>query len=117
MAEGGPFEKLIHEASYCIRFQRATFTIVVHVLFQILLAELEDEDQLRLGVDDIVEAHDVDVLELLHERYFADRGRGRPFFCIEVDLFQRDNLIRCSRSTLRRKISIALGGTIGWGLP
>lgn len=64
-----------------VHVQRAAVTMRVHVLLEILLAELvdvsdalaaqyssrahlEDEDELGLGVDDIVQSDNVDVLEL-----------------------------------------------------
>jgi hypothetical protein len=37
----------------------------VHVPLEILVAELEHERELGVGVDDIVQPEDVDVLELL----------------------------------------------------
>jgi hypothetical protein len=39
-------------------------------------------------MNNIVEADDVLVFQLLHQRDLADRGRGCAFFGIEVDLFQ-----------------------------
>lgn len=44
----------------------------VHVALEVLLAEFENKDKFLLGVDDIVEANDVGVTELLHERDFSD---------------------------------------------
>jgi hypothetical protein len=40
------------------------------------------------GVDDIVEADDVVVLEFFHKGYFADGGGWRAFFGIEMDFFE-----------------------------
>lgn len=65
----------------------------IHVLLQIPLTVLEDKYQFCFGVDDIVEAHDVDVLELFHERDLTDGGRWGAFLGIEVYLFERHNLV------------------------
>jgi len=46
--------------------------VSVHVALEVLLAEFENEDEFLLGVDDIVEANNVGVTELFHERYFSD---------------------------------------------
>ena len=65
-----------------------------------MFAVLEYEDELGLGVDDIVEADNVDVLEFFHERYLADRGRRGAFFGVEVNFFQRHYLICGPRPSL-----------------
>jgi hypothetical protein len=43
-------------------------------------------------VDDVVEADNVLVLELLHKRDFADRSAGRALFAVEVDFFEGDEV-------------------------
>ncbi len=100
VAERSALEQLIHEAAYGQGFESAPLAMRVHISLEILLAVLEYEDKLRLCVDDVVEAYDVRVLELFHERYLADGSRGRSFLCIEVDLLQSDDLIGASGSTL-----------------
>jgi hypothetical protein len=67
--------------------------VSVHVLFQILFTKLKDENELDFGVDDIMEADDVDVLELLHEGDLSDGGRGRAFLCVKIYFLEGDNFI------------------------
>lgn len=64
----------------------------IHVLLKILVHVLEDEHELVLGVDDIVQADNVLVLQLFHQRDFADGGTRCAFFGIKVDLFQSNKL-------------------------
>ena len=93
VAKRGALQKLVHEAPDSDRVEGTTVSMNIHVLLQVSLAVLEDKDKLCFGVDDIVEANDVDVLELLHERYLADGGGRRPFLCIQVDLLECDDFI------------------------
>lgn len=109
VAKGCPFEELVHEAADRARVERSTFPMRVHVLFQVLLAKLKDKDKLGFGVDDVVQAHDVYVLELFHERDLANSGRGRSFLCVEVDLFERNDLVGRARATLVVKTHSASG--------
>ena len=44
-------------------------------------------------MDDIVEADNVGMLELLHETDLADGGRRRPLLGIEVNLLERHELV------------------------
>ena len=74
MAEGHTFAQLMHETPHSGQVKSSTLSVSVHVAFEILLAEFKNEDEFLLGVDDIVEANDVLVTELLHERYFSDGG-------------------------------------------
>jgi hypothetical protein len=62
---------------------------------------LEDEHELVLGVDNIVEGDNVLVLELLHERDFADGGGGRALFRVEVDFFEGDEFAGLPISTFK----------------
>lgn len=101
MAEGGPLEELIHKTPHDFGVKGTTIAVLVHVFLQILLAELEDEDELCLAMDDIMEADDVSVFELFHQRNLADRCRWGPFFRIQVNLLQRNNLVCRARSSLR----------------
>jgi hypothetical protein len=93
VAKGGALQELPHEGTDDGRFERSPVAVHVHVLFQVEVHELEDEHELRLGVDDIVEADNVGMLELLHETDLADGGRGRPFLGIEMDLLERHELV------------------------
>lgn len=68
--------------------------MLIHVLLQILLTELEDEDEFRFGMYDIVKSEDVDVLQFFHERDLPDCCRWGAFFGIEVNLFECHNFIR-----------------------
>lgn len=54
VAESRSFQELEHEASNGIWRKRATVAILIHILLQILLAVLEDEDELGFGVYDVV---------------------------------------------------------------
>lgn len=100
MAKRSSLEELVHEASDGDGVERATVAVDIHVPFEVALAVLEDEDELRLGVNDIVEPDNVNVLEFLHERDLPYRGRRRALLRIEVYFLQRNNLIRCPRSPL-----------------
>ncbi|KAI3481766.1 hypothetical protein L1887_55613 [Cichorium endivia] len=93
VAEGGALEQLEHEGAHGDRIERTAVAMDLHVLLEVLLHELEDEHQLGLGVDDVVESHDVGVAQLLHERDLTDRRRRRALLGIEVDLLERDDLI------------------------
>lgn len=57
-------KELVGEVLDSVEGKSTTISVRVHVPFQVLLAVLEDEDELRLGVDDVVEADNVDVLQL-----------------------------------------------------
>ena len=72
VTEGRALEKLVHEGADDVGAKRAAVAVLVHVPLEIAVAELENERELGLGVDHVVEADDVDVLELLHERDLAD---------------------------------------------
>jgi len=72
MAECCALQELVHEASDGVWVEGAAISVLVHVLLEILFAVLEDEDKLCLGMDNVVQSDDVDMLELLHERDFAD---------------------------------------------
>ena len=49
--------------------------LCVEVLFEVEVKVLEDEGELLLGVDDVVQAHDIRVLQLLEDGDLADRRR------------------------------------------
>ena len=102
VAERGTLKELVHEAPDSHRVESPAIAVNIHVLLQIPLAVLKDEDKLGLGVNDIIEADDIDVLKLLHERDLTDSGRRGSFLGIEVNLFQRHNFVCCSRTALRR---------------
>lgn len=60
---GTHVQQLVREVLDGVEREGATISVRVHVALEVLLAVLEDEDQLGLGVDDVVEADNVDVLE------------------------------------------------------
>ena len=72
MAEGNTFTQLVHKTSHSGQIKSPALSVGVHVAFEVLLAEFKNEDEFLLGVDDIVEANDVLVTELFHERYLSD---------------------------------------------
>jgi hypothetical protein len=102
VAEGRAHEKLVHEAPNRVWIEGAAVTVCIHVLFEVPFTVLEDKYEFCFGVDDIVEANDVDVLELLHERYLANRGRRSSLFSIKVYLLESDNFICCPGAALGR---------------
>lgn len=71
----------------------------VHVSFQILVHVIEDKHEFVFGVDDIVEADYVLVLQFLHEGDLADCGGGGAFFGVEVDFLKSNELAGLSIST------------------
>lgn len=62
----------------------------LHVLLEIKINELAHEVELvAVGVDDVVEAHDVGMLHFLEKRNFADGRAGNTLiFGLEADLLQ-----------------------------
>jgi len=67
------FEELIHKTADSQWIKGASVAVLIHIFFQILFAIFENQDKFRLGVYNVMEANDVDVLEFLHERDFANR--------------------------------------------
>jgi len=94
MTKSGPLQELKHEAANGVRIECPTIPMLIHVLLQILLTVLEYKNQLRFGVNDVVQSDDVNMLQFLHQRDLADCGGWCSFFSIEMNLFQGDNLIR-----------------------
>ena len=54
VAERSALQELVHEAPNRDGIESATLAMDVHVLLEVALAVLEDEHELRLGMDDIV---------------------------------------------------------------
>jgi hypothetical protein len=100
VTEGRAHEKLVHETPNCVGVEGTAFTVCIHVLFKVPFTVLENEYEFCFCVDDIVKAHDVDVLELFHERDLANRRRWGPLFGVEVYLLESDNFICCPGTTL-----------------
>lgn len=78
----GAFEQLEHEAAHRRGVEGAAIAVLIHVLLEILFAVLEDKDELCFGVNNVVEADNVDVLEFLHKGNLANSGGGRALFGI-----------------------------------
>jgi hypothetical protein len=74
VAEVDALEELVHEGFDGDGGQCSSISLSVHVLLQILIHVFEDQHELVLSVNDIVEADDVLVLQLLHQRDLADCG-------------------------------------------
>jgi hypothetical protein len=88
VAEVNALQELMHKGFDGDRGQCSSLALCVHVLLQVLVHVFEDQHELILGVDNIVEADDVLVLQLLHQGNLADCCRGCAFFRIEVDFLQ-----------------------------
>jgi len=104
VAEGRAPKKLVHEAPDGVGLEGTTIAMCVHILFEIALAVFEDKDKLGFRVDDIIKTDDVDVLELLHEGYLADRSRWGTFLSVKVYFLQSDDFICCSGTALLKYI-------------
>ena len=100
MAESDAGQKLSHEALDDAWIEGTTITICVHVLLQVLLAIFKYQDELRFGVDHVVQAHDVVMPQFFHERNLTDSSRRCALICIQVDLFQGDDFVRRPRLAL-----------------
>lgn len=76
-------QQLVGEVLDGVEREGATISVRVHVALEVLLAVLENEDELGLGVNDVVEADNVDVLELcllaLHHMRSSPADAGRPW--------------------------------------
>ena len=63
-------------------------------LLEVLIEELEDERQLLVSVQNIDEAHDIRMLQLLEQSNFTDGCTGNALFLrLEANSLQRVNLI------------------------
>lgn len=76
VAKRGAFEQLEHEAAHCGGVEGASIAVLIHVLFEVLLAVLKNQDQLRFRMYHVVKADDVDVLQFFHEGNLAYSCRG-----------------------------------------
>jgi len=93
VTERGTLQELIHETSNRRGVESAAVTVLIHVLLKILVTVLEYENEFCLCVYNVVKAHDVDVLQLLHKRNLPNGSRRGAFLCIQVDFLQSDNFI------------------------
>lgn len=110
VAEGNTAKQLVHEGFDGGRVQGASITAGVHVSFEILVHELEDEHELVLGVDNIVEKDNVLVLQLLHKGDFTDGGGGGALFRIEVDFLESHELAGLAVAALEDLETSVSGG-------
>lgn len=92
VAEVDALEQLVHEGLDGGGLESTALAVRVHVSLKISIHVLEDEHELVLSVNDVVESNDILVFELLHERDLADGSRRGPFFRVEMDLLERDEL-------------------------
>lgn len=100
VAVGDPGEHLIqvelHQSSV-----RPEPRVRVHVLFQVEVQKLENQVELGVGVDDVLQSHDVGVLEFFQQGNLPDRRRRDPFFfLLEADLLEGDGCPSCPVSRL-----------------
>lgn len=74
VTERSTLEKLVHETPNGDGIEGATLAVDIHVLLEVAFTVLKYEDELCLGVNDVVEADDIDMLELFHEGDLTDGG-------------------------------------------
>ena len=99
MTEVYTLEELVHERFYGNGIECAAVALSVHVLLQIFVHVVEYQHEFVFGMNDIVKADYVLVLQLFHKRDLADCSRGCAFFGIEVDFLERYKLAGLSIST------------------
>jgi hypothetical protein len=100
VAEGDAAKQLVHEGLDGDGIEHAALTPGVHVFLQVLVHEFKDQHELVFGVDDIVEADNVFVLEFLHKRNLTDGRTRGALLGIEVDLLESDKLARLAVAAL-----------------
>jgi hypothetical protein len=82
--------------------------LCMHVALEISLVHVfEDEHEFVLGVDDIVQGDYILVLQLFHQRDFANGGAGGAFFEVEVDLLESNELAGLTVSSFEDLRSLA----------
>ena len=109
VAEINALEKLVHEGLDGDRVESSAVALCIHVFLQVLVHVIEDEHEFVFGVDDIVEADNVLVLQFLHKGDLADRGGGCAFFGVEVDFLESYKLAGLTISTFED-----LGKSVKW---
>lgn len=93
VTERSTLQELVHEASNRRGVESAAVAVLIHILFKILVTVLEYKNEFCLRVYNVVKAHDVDVLQFLHERDLPDGSGWCAFLCVQVDLLQSDDFI------------------------
>ena len=71
--------------------------VILQVLGQVCVQILEHEGQAGLGVDDVMQSHDVDVSQLLQKTRLPDGSEGSPLFLLKSDLLK---LFQCLRTKI-----------------
>lgn len=105
VAEGNTLEKLVHVGLHEHRLQ--LLADGVHVLLEVLVKELEDQVQLLLGVENILKADDVRVLQLAEEGDLANGSAGNTFILgVQAGLLE-------SHKLLSHLISCHVNNTVG----
>mmetsp|Transcript_29447 Transcript_29447/g.80815 ORF Transcript_29447/g.80815 Transcript_29447/m.80815 type:complete len:353 (+) Transcript_29447:448-1506(+) len=95
VAEGDAEQQLAQQHLQVQVGQASVAVRLVEHLLQVLVEILEDERQLLLGVDNVVKADDVGVLQLLEDGYLTDRRRRDALVLrLEANLLERDEVTR-----------------------
>ena len=68
--------------------------VALQVLGQVRVQILEHEGQAGLGVDDVVQGHDVGVSQVFQQTGLPDGGEGCPLLLLESDLLIDYFLVR-----------------------
>ena len=72
MAEIYTLEKLVHERFDRGRLQSPTFSMGIHVSFQVTVHELEYQHELILGMNHIMQGYNILMLQFLHQGDFSN---------------------------------------------
>lgn len=102
VTERGALQELIHKASNRRGLESAAVAVLIHILFEVLVTILEYKNEFCLCMYNIVKAHDVDVLQLLHKGNLPNGSGRRAFLSVQVDLLQSDDFISSPGAPLRR---------------
>ena len=86
VAEGQAPQQLEHEQLDVPGGEAAR--VVLQVLGQVSVQVLEHEGEAGLGVDDVVQGHDVHVSKLLQQTRLPDGGEGSSLFLLKSDLLK-----------------------------
>lgn len=72
VAEGDALKELVHEGFDRDVVELTALTARVHEFLEVFVHVLKHEHEFVFGMDDVVQGHDIFVLELFHEGNFAD---------------------------------------------
>ena len=90
VAESNALKELVHEGFDRDVVQLPATAAGVHVFLEVFVHVFENEHELVLGVDDVVERHNVFMFQFFHEGDLAYGGGRGTFFGVEVDFFEGD---------------------------